>query len=530
MDLEPRRLRWLSASALLGAGALVLGTGAGTAAVPAAAPAAQARFAAATTSVTVERWSEEGVYLDLGTHLIAGKDPLEFRAKRSAHSKPIEAFQVLRTAGGKQRAVPLPAGMVKDFTGLSAFTHLKVTDPAGRTVVERDESFCPNDWDSARTRVDAPDSTPYPDRCEWNPFALGGVWGIQAGWSAATAGWWSGPVDLADGSYTATVSINPPYRTLLGIPDSAATLTLAVTVTTVDDGRGRAAAKQSLAAARQRALGATLGVDEHTAHEAHAAHGAHGVPGAPTDSAPGLDPGARPTARAKAAPQGPRPDLRSLPAWQIGVEQDEESGHDQVTFNATVWNGGTSPLVVDGFRRTGGDLMDAYQYFYDASGTQVGYAQSGTMEWDPREGHNHWHFTDFAEYRLLNADKSLALRSGKEAFCLANTDAVDMTLPNAKWRPSNTDLGTSCGRQTSVAVRQVLDVGSGDTYAQYLPGQSFDITDLPNGTYYIEVAANPAQRLQESNLTNNNSYRKIILGGTPGARTVTVPPHEGIEG
>jgi len=61
---------------------------------------------------------------------------------------------------------------------------------------------------------------------------------------------------------------------------------------------------------------------------------------------------------------------------------------------------------------------------------------------------------------------------------------------------------------------------------QTLPGQSFDITGLPNGTYYIEVIANPEKRLQETNLNNNVALRKVILGGTPDARTVTVPPHD----
>ena len=27
--------------------------------------------------------------------------------------------------------------------------------------------------------------------------------------------------------------------------------------------------------------------------------------------------------------------------------------------------------------------MDAYQYFFDANGKQVGYTPAGTMEWDP---------------------------------------------------------------------------------------------------------------------------------------------------
>ena len=35
-------------------------------------------------------------------------------------------------------------------------------------------------------------------------------------------------------------------------------------------------------------------------------------------------------------------------------------------------------------------------------------------------------------------------------------------------------------------------MGWGDTYYQYLPGQSFNITGVPNGTYYVRIVANPA--------------------------------------
>jgi hypothetical protein len=70
----------------------------------------------------------------------------------------------------------------------------------------------------------------------------------------------------------------------------------------------------------------------------------------------------------------------------------------------------------------------------------------------------------------------------------------------------------------------VLDVGSGDTYAQFRPGQSFDVTDLPNGEYFIEVKANPENRLVESSTKNNVALRKVILGGTLHHRTVKVPP------
>jgi len=155
---------------------------------------------------------------------------------------------------------------------------------------------------------------------------------------------------------------------------------------------------------------------------------------------------------------------------------------------------------------------------------------AGTMEWDARAGHQHWHFTDFAQYNLLKSDKKLAVRSGKEAFCLANTDQVDYTIPFAKWRPLNTDLETSCGQESSVGVREVLDIGNGDTYTQDRPGQSFDITSLPNGTYYIQVKANPVGKLSELSTANNTALRKIVIGGTAKKRTLSVPAVNGIKG
>ncbi|HEU4426137.1 MAG TPA: lysyl oxidase family protein [Pilimelia sp.] len=497
------------ASALTAAGVIAaLTAGTPAAAAPKEPPL---RFVAAASTVTIERWEGEPVFLDLGTHVVAGKTPFEVRAKRASYAKPIVATQVVRS-GGKKKEVRLPAGLVTDFSGLSKFTHVTLKNAAGETVVEQDQTFCPN-AEGSRVRPDAPDRSPYPRGCSaFTPFVIGSVWGIQAGWSASTSSPWGygvEPLDLPDGTYTATVSVNQPYRNLFGFPANQSTATVKVVVKTVTDpGTPRG----------MRTQGGPAG----------AATPAPGVP---------LKPAAhRPTGKPN-VPKGPKPDLRALPAFQIQIAEDEP-GHpharadegDFLAFAANVWVAGDSPLVVDGFRRANEDVMDAYQYFYDSKGKQVGYAPVGTMEWDDRDGHNHWHFTDFAQYRLLDASKQLAVRSGKEAFCLANTDAIDYTLPHANWRPENTDLHTACGHSGSLSVREVLDVGNGDTYMQFLPGQSFDITDLPNGTYYIEVAANPDRRLFESNTKNNASLRKVILGGEPGARTVTVPPHGLIDG
>ena len=191
-------------------------------------------------------------------------------------------------------------------------------------------------------------------------------------------------------------------------------------------------------------------------------------------------------------------------------------------FAATVWNAGNSPLVVDGFRRDGEDEMDAYQYFFDGDGNQTSYEQVGHLHWDQRPSHSHWHFKDFATYTLLDASKELVRTSGKEAFCLANTDSVDLTVPDAAWDGYNEDLETSCGEESSLSVREVLAAGWGDTYSQIRAGQSFNVSTLPDGAYYVAVTANPDNRLVESSLDNNRSLRRIVLGTRAGKRTLRV--------
>jgi hypothetical protein len=522
------RSRLLTAGAVTGALALTA-AGVGVAQAAAAPPALS--FVAATTAVTAERYSYDGdVWLsfDLGLHVIAGKDPFEIWAKRSGYDKPIVAEQVV-VQNGKKKKVTLPAGTVSDFNGLKDFTKITIVDGAGKPVTEYTTAFCGNTWGSARTRPDAPATSPYPTSCGGsNPFTLGAVWGVQAGWNGAVRDRPGDerddtPFDLAPGEYTATATVNPTYQKMFGIPEKSATVTVAVTVVDMtEEGKGGLARAKKADVAEDPTLAPPA--DEHSLHAGQGDAARQVSSYLPEFRAPAKRP-----ATLKAAPAaGPKPDLRSLPAW--GMELSEEDGKWYVNFGATVWNAGTSPLLVDGFRRSGTELMDAYQYFFDAKGNQVGSKEAGTMEWDPREGHKHWHFTDFAQYNLLSSDQKLAVRSGKEAFCLANTDAVDYTIAGAKWRPENTSLETSCGADTVVAVREVLDIGNGDTYSQSRPGQSFEITDLPNGTYYIQVLANPDNKLAELNTKNNSALREVILGGTPEARTLTVPPVHGIEG
>ena len=470
--------------------ALALAGGGLVSAGPAvAATSAPLTLEAARSAVTLYRASDVdggGVYGNLGIHAVAGKRPFEVRAKRTSYTKPIVA-QLVRP--GKDKKMLTPA----DFSGLTKFSTMTFTNTAGKVVSKSTETFCPNAYEPVRRRPTASASSPYPQGCNANPYSLGAVWGIQAGYAVSLGGeGYYGDATLPDlpvGSYTATIKINKAYRKALGLSASRGTATVKVTVKpappcTPEDPEG------CLRTMRTQVQ--------------------------PPQSTP-ADPPTKLTGK-RVKPSGPLPDLRSLPAWGIGVEDGR-----YLRFSATVWNAGPGRLVVDGFRRRNNpDLMDAYQYFFTSSGKQKGYAPVGGMEWDDRDGHTHWHFQDFAVYQLLDAKKKFVVRSSKEAFCLANTDAINYLVKGANWKPDNTDLHTSCGDRGSLGVREVLDTGSGDTYEQYLPGQSFDLKGLANGTYYIQIKANPEKVLYEERTSNNNSYRKVVISGNAGARTVKV--------
>jgi hypothetical protein len=461
-------------------------------------PSAQAaerpsvRVLAADPTITLERYGKRA-WLDAGVYVAATGGPFEIRIRRPDYDHPMEVTQ--HAPGGD---VALPTGLVRGLVGLRRFIHITVTDPKGRVVLDRYHAFCPGS--AVRVTDEGPQSPTYVGYCYGSPFTLGTVWGIDEGWAMNATAYYGDPLKGPDGTYTVTVSIPETYASLFAIPDQDATTTVRVRLVTRSSGGG----------------GGCPPVCE--GDGPHHPHGFHGrlapADGVPTLPSPGDD---------------VLPDLVALPAWSILVERRRQG--DFLDFGATVWNAGPAPMLVEGFRRSGDETMDAYQYFTDASGRVVGKAAAGDMMWDPRRGHQHWHFMQFARYSLLDATQTTTIVSRKEAFCLAPTDAIDLLIPGAEWNPGALGLGGSnCGSGPGALwVREVLPTGWGDTYFQGLPGQSFNITDLPNGTYYIAVEANPLGLLHERRTDNDLELREIQLGGTPGNRTVTVPPWHGID-
>jgi hypothetical protein len=111
--------------------------------------------------------------------------------------------------------------------------------------------------------------------------------------------------------------------------------------------------------------------------------------------------------------------------------------------------------------------------------------------------------------------------SDKQSFCLAPTDPVDLLAAGADWQPDRIGLGSACGGDEAIWLREVLPAGWGDSYYQYVAGQSFDVTSLPNGDYQVRITTDPFHNLLETAYDDNASVVTVTLGGTPGHRTVT---------
>lgn len=465
-------------------GGVVLALLGGVVSVPAGAVALPSvRMFAATNEVTVDRFGEEPVFLDLPIWIASVDGAFELRVSRPDYSTPVGIVQTNAATGATLR--DLPDDVLDGFSGLAQFLRVKIRDRDGRGVFDQLSTFCPNGYDIQRVNDQGPQEPGYPQVCGGIPLTRGTVFGIDHGWAVNPFSFFGVVADLRAGRYTVTVSITDRYVDLFAIPAADRRVTITMRVKNVE------------------------GFEEPRPFP----------PSEPQQQSEGVPDVTNPD-------PDTLPDITTLPAF--GFFPYKERGRDYLSFAVNEWNEGPQPLVVEGFREPGQNAMNAYQYFYE-NGEPVGRAPAGFLEYHSGGGHDHYHFLQFVEYTLLDGEKHQVRKSGKQAWCLVPTDAIDLTVPGANWRPDQIGLGTACGGRNSIWIRETIPVGWGDTYVQAVQEEAFDITGLPNGRYFVRVHVNPAGLLHETDTSNNTVLRRIRLRGTRGERRVVVPLWHGID-
>ncbi len=458
----------------------------------------QIKLIVAQRHITAYRYGKGSVYFDPGIWIAALNSQLRLDVLRPRYGKPLTITEVVQTPDGTVYR-QLPHTTLDVWNGLLRFAHYRLTNAAGKLVAQGSFTFCPSDSALARSDPNSAPNDSFPMQCSsYDPFTVGAVWGLPRGW-AADPGLPRG-FKMPVGHYKLVEHINPLYTRLFRISAKHATAVVRIKVVKGSSCGCPGCCPISPPGGFVRVHRTA----QHAAGEGSAAR----LPAVKVLNNP---------------PAAALPDLIPLPSWGISIEHTKHRG-DFLDFGATVWISGNAPLDVEGFRTSDSNTMQAWQYFY-LHHHIIGRAHVGTMGF---ASYNSWHFQQFAQYKLLNARKQVAVSSRKVGFCIAPTDAIDMLLRHATWQPSYTGISGNCGDPSALWVTETLPLGWGDTYVQTVPYQSFDINKIPDGTYYIEIIANPEHLLHETNTHNDVSLRKVIITGTAAHRHVIVPAWHGL--
>src|SRR3989344_4602433 len=199
------------------------------------------------------------------------------------------------------------------------------------------------------------------------------------------------------------------------------------------------------------------------------------------------------------------PDIAAIPPGDVTLKK--ENGKTYLLFTTSYWNRGRGPLelVADhSTKNIKGDLeRKVFQRIYTLDGD---YRErlSGSFLW--HQTHLHYHFADFATYRLDGVEvegSDFKISSHlKSTFCIRDSEPIALYHPGADKKPSY----TICGKE-----RQGISSGWADSYYYTYVDQRFDVTNASKGVYLLTIDINPEDRFEEITKVNNKSEVLMFL-------------------
>ena len=218
------------------------------------------------------------------------------------------------------------------------------------------------------------------------------------------------------------------------------------------------------------------------------------------------------------------PDL--MPKPQLNVTTGREDGRWRIFFSTFIVNVGEGDFVLRA-RREGGETWNVEQGIpYSGGGAEI-VPTDARLVWGG-DGHDHWHVVRVATVRLVPLNEKGRPKDeegrvdSKVGFCF-----YDHTHELARGPKEPVYSVHSCGDVDDTLIGVGLSPGWDDTYRQTLPGQSIDVSGLPDGKYRLWTEIDEQGWFREANRSNNRTWIDLDIRMTPGglsANTIGTGP------
>ena len=202
------------------------------------------------------------------------------------------------------------------------------------------------------------------------------------------------------------------------------------------------------------------------------------------------------------------PDLVPVTTGMVeGSRMDlaRQFGRALLRFPTTIANAGDGPLEIWG-GPSSGNSQQVFQRIYQRGGGSRD-TLAGNFVFHP--GHGHVHLEGFATFQLRGRNDDgtpgpVVASGGKTSFCLLNIDHSFPAATSAAARVEGRG-GSSC------ETIQGISVGWADVYGADLEDQWIDVTDIPDGDYFLEIVTDPDNNITETDETNNGVLEPITV-------------------
>jgi hypothetical protein len=202
------------------------------------------------------------------------------------------------------------------------------------------------------------------------------------------------------------------------------------------------------------------------------------------------------------------PDLAPAPALDIRTSQ--EDGRWLIRFSSILVNIGKGDFALRA-KRVDDDWRVEQDVYYSTSGAKV-VPTPARLIWGG-DGHDHWHVERIAINRLVPLpatgrapSRAEGRADAKVGFCFYDFSRQLETGPIQAVYSR-----ISCGDEDDKAIGMGLSHGWLDAYANALPGQSIDVTDLADGDYRLWTEADAKGWFREARRDNNVTWVDIAL-------------------